>query len=81
MLALFSELGVDPVSVEPLIFAWKLDAVVPFEFSRSEFTEGCLKLGCDTIAKLKSAMRTCVLFFVSFPLALTNAVYWIVPPS
>lgn len=63
MLALFTELGVDTVSVEPLIFAWKLEAAVPFEFSRSEFTEGCLQLGCDTIDKLRSAMRTCVLSF------------------
>lgn len=58
ILNLFSELGVDSVTVEALIFAWKLDAAVPFEFTRSEFTQGCVKLGCDSLDKLKREMRT-----------------------
>lgn len=58
MMNLFAQIGVNPVSIEPLIFAWKLEATVPCEFTRPEFTEGCLALGADTLEKLRVKMGT-----------------------
>lgn len=58
MQALFEALHVDPLDIIALVFAWKLKAQVPFEFSRSEFVNGCVLLECDSIAKLRTALRT-----------------------
>ncbi len=57
MLEFFKALKVDPLNIVTLIFAWKLKAKVPFEFSRSEFVDGCLALNCDTMEKLKRTIR------------------------
>lgn len=58
MLSFFSAVSVDPLDIVTLIFAWKLNAKIPFEFSRTEFVDGCLALGCETIEKLKRTIRT-----------------------
>ncbi len=55
--SLFQALSLNPVAIEALIFAWKMNGEVPFEFTRPQFTGGCLALGCDTLEKLKRAIR------------------------
>ncbi len=55
--SLFAKLDVSPVAIEALIFAWKLDGKVPFEFTRRQFVEGCLALGCDSLEQLKAVIR------------------------
>lgn len=57
MQALFERLDVDPLNIVALIFAWKLDAKTPFEFTRKEFVDGCAALGCDSISKLRRTIR------------------------
>lgn len=57
MQALFERLNVDPLDISALIFAWKLQAKVPFEFSRAEFINGCVKLNADSVDKLKKVIR------------------------
>lgn len=59
---LFDHLDVDPLDITALIFAWKLKAKVPFEFSRDEFMNGCIALKADSMDKLKKAMRTFILY-------------------
>lgn len=54
MQLLFDALNVDPVDITALIFAWKLNAQVPFEFSQSEFVNGCVTLKTDSLDKLKN---------------------------
>eukprot|EP00177_Eucheuma_denticulatum_P000261 GFKZ01000444.1.p1 GENE.GFKZ01000444.1~~GFKZ01000444.1.p1 ORF type:complete len:256 (-),score=37.17 GFKZ01000444.1:738-1505(-) len=56
MQALFDALDVDPLDIISLVFAWKLHATVPFEFSRSEFVSGCTVLKVDSIEKLKAVL-------------------------
>lgn len=58
MQALFDVLGVDPLNIIALIFAWKLKAKVPFEFKREEFVNGCVTLNCDSLEKLKTVLPT-----------------------
>lgn len=58
MLSFFIALDVDPLDIVTLIFAWKLKAKVPFEFSRVEFVDGCLALNCDSMDKLRRVIRT-----------------------
>ena len=60
MQALFEALDVDPLDIISLVFAWKLRAKTPFEFSRSEFVDGCVNLGTDSLEKLKAVLRTFV---------------------
>lgn len=57
MQALFDALDVDPLDIISLVFAWKLGAKTPFEFSRSEFVDGCTNLGVDSVEKLKAMLR------------------------
>lgn len=59
MQALFEALQVDPLNIIALVFAWKLKAKVPFEFTRTEFVNGCILLNCDSIGKLKTVLRMC----------------------
>lgn len=54
----FKAVNVDPLDIVTLIFAWKIKAKVPCEFSNTEFVEGCLSLNCDTLPKLKRVIRT-----------------------
>lgn len=56
MQALFNALEVDPLDIISLVFAWKLHATVPFEFSRTEFVNGCTALEVDSIEKLKAVL-------------------------
>lgn len=58
---LFQHLDVDPVDITALIFAWKLKAKVPFEFSKDEFMSGCVALKADSIEKLKKVIRTFII--------------------
>lgn len=68
MEGLFDTIGVDPLDISSLIFAWKLGAKVPFEFSRTEFVSGCAELGADSIEKLQAVIRKFCSFFVQcFP--------------
>lgn len=56
--ALFDALDVDPCDILSLVFAWKLGAKTPFEFSRTEFVNGCVSLEADSLEKLKAVLRT-----------------------
>lgn len=64
MQALFEVLNVDPLDITALLFAWKLNAKVPFEFSQSEFVNGCVVLKADSIEKLKKAIRKSIAHFI-----------------
>lgn len=54
---LFEVLNIDPLDITALIFAWKLNAKVPFEFTHVEFVNGCIALKADSIEKLKKIIR------------------------
>ena len=58
VLAFFTALKMDPLDINTLVFAYKLKAREPFEFSRNEFIDGCLAMGCDTMDKLRRTIRT-----------------------
>lgn len=58
MQSLFDQLNVDPLDITALLFAWKLKAKVPFEFSKDEFMNGCVALKADSLEKLKKTIRT-----------------------
>lgn len=58
MTAFFDKLQIDPLSITSLVFAWKLKAKVPCEFSRSEFVNGCVALEADSMEKLQRCLRT-----------------------
>ncbi|MEW5308695.1 MAG: hypothetical protein WDW38_000634 [Sanguina aurantia] len=47
------DLEVDPADVIMLIISYHMNAAVMCEFSKEEFTSGMLKMGCDSVAKLK----------------------------
>lgn len=68
MQALFDVLGVDPLNIIALIFAWKLKAKVPFEFKREEFVNGCVTLNCDSLEKLKTVLRMSSTPLIPIPL-------------
>lgn len=55
--ALFDAMEVDPLDIVSLVFAWKLMAKVPFEFSRTEFVKGCTAMEVDSLEKLKAVLR------------------------
>lgn len=55
---LFDAVDLDPLDISALIFAWKLNAQTPCEFSRHEFVEGLIKLGVDSMPKLKKKVHT-----------------------
>ncbi|KAI0556552.1 DCUN1 domain containing protein [Gracilaria domingensis] len=46
----------DILDISTLIFAWKLQAKVPFEFSKKEFVDGCANLRADSWDKLKKVI-------------------------
>ena len=50
------DLGLDPSSRIVLVFAWKLRASAQCEFSKQEFTQGLLEMGCDSIGQLRSKL-------------------------
>lgn len=50
------DLKLDPASLKVLIIAWKFKAATQCEFSRKEFTDGMVELGCDSIDKLRSKL-------------------------
>jgi DCN1-like protein 1/2 len=54
----FEALELDPLDVTALIFAWKLKAKTPCEFSRTEFVEGCLAMDVDTLQKLRKKVTS-----------------------
>eukprot|EP00178_Gracilaria_changii_P021150 TRINITY_DN62_c0_g1_i4.p2 TRINITY_DN62_c0_g1~~TRINITY_DN62_c0_g1_i4.p2 ORF type:complete len:247 (+),score=56.81 TRINITY_DN62_c0_g1_i4:199-939(+) len=54
--ALFERLQIDILDISTLIFAWKLQAKVPFEFSKKEFVDGCANLRADSWEKLKKVI-------------------------
>jgi DCN1-like protein 1/2 len=56
--AFFEALELDPLDISALIFAWKLNAQTPCEFSRAEFVDGLMRLGVDSMAKLKKKVHT-----------------------
>lgn len=55
---LFEALELDPLDISALIFAWKLNAQTPCEFTRHEFVDGLVKLGVDSMPKLKKKVHT-----------------------
>lgn len=55
--AFFEALELDPLDISALIFAWKLNAQTPCEFSRAEFVDGLMRLGVDSISKLKKKVH------------------------
>lgn len=57
MQELFNRLDIDPLHISTLVFAWKLQAKVPFEFSKREFVDGCANLHADSWDKLKTVIR------------------------
>lgn len=56
--AFFEALELDPLDISALIFAWKLNAQTPCEFSRAEFVDGLVRLGVDSMAKLRKKVHT-----------------------
>lgn len=50
------DLQLDPTSRLVLIIAWKFKAQTQCEFSRDEFINGMVELGCDSVDKLKSKL-------------------------
>lgn len=67
MQALFEAMGVDPLDIISLVFAWKLSPLVPFEFSRPEFINGCIEMEADSIQKLKAVLRKNFHYLSSIP--------------
>jgi DCN1-like protein 1/2 len=55
---LMEAIELDPLDVTALIFAWKLNARTPCEFSRCEFIDGLVSLGVDSLSKLKRKIPT-----------------------
>lgn len=53
---LFSDAHIDPLDITSLIFAYKLKAKVPFEFSHTEFVNGLTLLKSDSVEKLRKTM-------------------------
>ncbi|KAF7656385.1 hypothetical protein LDENG_00041910 [Lucifuga dentata] len=47
------DLSLDPASLAVLIVAWKFRAATQCEFSKKEFMDGMVELGCDSPEKLK----------------------------
>ncbi|KAM4596686.1 DCN1-like protein 2b isoform 2-T3 [Fundulus diaphanus] len=50
------DLSLDPASISILVVAWKFRAATQCEFSRKEFFDGMVELGCDSPEKLKSIL-------------------------
>eukprot|EP01100_Stratorugosa_tubuloviscum_P001996 TRINITY_DN1459_c0_g3_i1.p1 TRINITY_DN1459_c0_g3~~TRINITY_DN1459_c0_g3_i1.p1 ORF type:complete len:271 (+),score=104.43 TRINITY_DN1459_c0_g3_i1:30-842(+) len=58
IMKLCSDLNIDPENIAILIFAWHLQAQRMGYFSKTEFTNGLLKIQVDSIASLKEKMKT-----------------------
>lgn len=56
LLAFCEDLDVAPEAVEVLVLSFHFRAKQECRYSREEFTEGMLSLGCDSLAKLKARM-------------------------
>ncbi|KAL7983851.1 hypothetical protein Chor_000727, partial [Crotalus horridus] len=50
------DLSLDPASISVLVIAWKFRAATQCEFSKKEFVDGMMELGCDTTDKLKTLL-------------------------
>ncbi|PWA18935.1 hypothetical protein CCH79_00004991 [Gambusia affinis] len=50
------DLNLDPASISILVVAWKFRAATQCEFSRKEFFDGMVELGCDSPEKLKAIL-------------------------
>uniref|UniRef100_A0A3B5KRR8 DCN1-like protein n=1 Tax=Xiphophorus couchianus TaxID=32473 RepID=A0A3B5KRR8_9TELE len=50
------DLNLDPASMSILVVAWKFRAATQCEFSRKEFFDGMVELGCDSPEKLKAIL-------------------------
>ncbi|KAF7724613.1 hypothetical protein EC973_000857 [Apophysomyces ossiformis] len=55
-MSLCEDLGIDPTTIEFLIISHRLGAERMGEFKRENFCNGCIKLGCDSIEKLRNAV-------------------------
>jgi len=53
---LLEDLKLDPASRLVLLMAWKFQAAAQCEFSRDEFVNGMIDLGCDSVDKLKTKL-------------------------
>lgn len=58
VMKLLEDLDLSPESRLVLILAWKLRAATQCEFTRDEFINGLIELGCDSIEKLKAKLHT-----------------------
>lgn len=47
------DIALDPASFEILLICWKFKAAVQCEFTRKEFCDGMLELGCDSLESLR----------------------------
>jgi len=47
------DIRLDPASFEILLICWKFKTAVQCEFTRKEFMEGMIELGCDSLEALK----------------------------
>ncbi|KAI4886076.1 hypothetical protein NFI96_030130, partial [Prochilodus magdalenae] len=50
------DLNLDPASISVLVVAWKFRAATQCEFSRKEFLDGMMDLGCDSPEKLRALL-------------------------
>ncbi|PSC72336.1 DCN1 2 [Micractinium conductrix] len=55
---LCSDLGVEPDDAVVLVLSWHLGAEAMCEYTRQGFEEGMVKLGCDSIDKLRAKLPT-----------------------
>jgi len=58
MVRFLGDVQVDPSSKSCLLLVWKLQAKTPCEFSREEFMQGMIALGCDSVDKLRNKMSS-----------------------
>lgn len=56
MVRFLGDVQVDPSSKACLLLVWRLQAKTPCEFTREEFMEGMIALGCDSVDKLRNKM-------------------------
>ena len=55
---LCEDLGVDPADIVLLVLSWHMNAATMCEYTKEEFTTGLIRLGCDSLAKLKACLPT-----------------------
>mmetsp|Transcript_12091 Transcript_12091/g.24625 ORF Transcript_12091/g.24625 Transcript_12091/m.24625 type:complete len:187 (+) Transcript_12091:406-966(+) len=54
---MFTDMHIDPLDIRGLVFAWKIRAHRPCEFSRKEFVDGLVDLGVDSLPKLSKVIE------------------------